>query len=188
MNLVSSFVICVEARTSASLYPARNCAYGLLSACLWFFAAKREKERQKKTPQIRQHHKQARTHDTHASKKKRIASSPILARCRTPPPYLPKYSAAAAPNTRGFGGPRSAPGEARAAAAKSVTNGLGLSSPSFLFLEPPRDPGAMRSKPRARAHRAAPERTSVAAWTSAVLPVAQLLFTFVIGIPVRPSG
>lgn len=70
MNLVSSFVICVEARTSASLYPARNCAYGLLSACLWFFAAKREKERQKKTPQIRQHHKQARTQDTHASKKK----------------------------------------------------------------------------------------------------------------------
>jgi hypothetical protein len=46
----------------------------------------------------------------------------------------------------------------------------------------------MRSKPSARAHRAAPERTSVAAWTSAVLPVAQLLFTFVIGIPVRPSG
>src|SRR5712691_970169 len=39
MNLVSSFVICGEARTSASLYPARNCAYGFLSACLWFFAA-----------------------------------------------------------------------------------------------------------------------------------------------------
>jgi hypothetical protein len=41
MNLVSSFVICGEARTSSSLYPARNCAYGLLAACLWFFAAMR---------------------------------------------------------------------------------------------------------------------------------------------------
>jgi hypothetical protein len=49
MNLVSSFVICVEARTSASLYPARNCAYGLLSACLWFFAAKRDRETKPKT-------------------------------------------------------------------------------------------------------------------------------------------
>jgi hypothetical protein len=45
----------------------------------------------------------------------------------------------------------------------------------------------MRSNPSARAQRASPARTSVAAWTSAVLPVEQLLFTFVIGMPVSPS-
>jgi hypothetical protein len=165
MNFVSSFEICGDARTAASSYPARNCEYGLLTECLWFFAAK--------------------SHHTHRTKRaNRTQHSPIFARCSTPPPYFLKYSAAAAPNMRGIGGPRFASGEARSAARRSGIIGLGRSGNLDLV---PSAPGAIRSNPRARAQRASPARTSVAACTSAALPVEQLLFTFVIGMPVRPS-
>ena len=46
---------------------------------------------------------------------------------------------------------------------------------------------ARRSKARGSAQRTSPPRTSVTARTSAALPIKQLLFTFVIGMPIRPS-
>ena len=165
MNLVSSFVTCGEARTAASSCPARNCEYGLLTECLWFFAANYHPS-------------------THIDPPKNPKNPPIFARCSTPPPYFLKYSVAAAPNTRGIGGPRFASGEARSAATRTGNIGLGRSGNADLV---PSAPGAMRSKPRAIAQRTSPPRTRVAACTSAALPVEQLLFTFVIGMPVRPS-
>ena len=167
MYLVSSFEICGEAKTAASSYPARNCAYGLLTECLWFFAAEC-------------------THNaSHNAQNKNVTqNSPIFARCSTPPPYFLKYSVAAAPKMRGIGGPRFESGDARAAVASSGPTGLGRSGNADVL---PSGPGAMRSKPSASTQRASPARTSVAACTSAVLPVEQLLFTFVIGMPVRPS-
>ena len=39
MNLVSWLLIFDEFRTCSSVHPFRNCEYGLLTECLWFFAA-----------------------------------------------------------------------------------------------------------------------------------------------------
>jgi hypothetical protein len=48
-------------------------------------------------------------------------------------------------------------------------------------------PGAIRSNPRARAQFTRPARTKLLAWYKAVEPVEQLLFTLVMGMPVRPK-
>ncbi|KAH8981526.1 hypothetical protein EDB92DRAFT_177080 [Lactarius akahatsu] len=121
---VSSFEICGEARTAASSYPARNYAYGLLTECLWFFAAKcipRIKNTKKKQEKEKQY---------------RTRNPPIFARsCSTPLPYFLKYSAATAPDMRGIGGPRFESGDARTATATSAPTGLGRSGNAGLEAE-----------------------------------------------------
>lgn len=57
---------------------------------------------------------------------------------------------------------------------------------SLSFQLEPKLPGAICSNPRAKVHSARPPRTVLLAWYKAVDPVEQLLFTFVIGMPVRP--
>ena len=39
MNLVNWLLIFGESKTCSWVHPFRNCEYGLLTECLWFFAA-----------------------------------------------------------------------------------------------------------------------------------------------------
>ena len=73
-------------------------------------------------------------------------------------------------------------GEARSAVTRSRRSGPGRSGNADLVTSAP---CAMHSKPRANAQRTLPARTSIAARTRAALTVEQLLFTFVIRMPVR---